>query len=93
MKKLVLILALCMSAQAFAVEVHTVRGSYGFVEIGSSESKLRDVLGHPESVAHRVVHDRDGWPHKGTIYTYKVDGRMYTITLISGSIYKIDWEH
>ncbi|MCL6234020.1 hypothetical protein M5F03_02360 [Acinetobacter sp. ANC 5579] len=92
MKKLVLILALFMSAQAFAVDMRALRGSNGFVELGNSEAKLKDVLGQPESVDTRVVHDRNGWPHKGIIYTYKVDGQLYTITIIGGNVFKINWE-
>jgi hypothetical protein len=93
MKKIVLILAFCISAQAYAVDMNAVRGSNGFVELGSSESKLRNVLGQPESVDIRVAHDRDGWPHEGIIYTYKIDGQLYTITVIGRNIYKINWEH
>ncbi|WP_180182804.1 hypothetical protein [Acinetobacter sp. YH01020] len=92
MKKLVLILALIMSAQAFAVDMRALRGSNGFVELGNSEARLKDVLGQPESVDRQVVHDRNGWPHKGTIYIYKVDGQTYTITVIGGNVYKINWE-
>lgn len=92
MKKFILILALCISAQAFAVDMSAIRGSNGFVELGSSESKLRNVLGQPEYVDSRIVYDRDGWPHKGIIYTYKIDGQLYTITVIGGNVYKINWE-
>jgi hypothetical protein len=91
-KKFVLILALCMSAQAFAVEMQAVRGSYGFVELGDSYSRLRDVLGNPESSYEHTIRDGRGRAHPATTYKYKVENAYYAITIVDGNIYKIDWE-
>lgn len=91
-KKLVLILALCMSAQAFAVVVSSVRGSYGFVEVGDSYGKLRDILGRAESSYEHNVRDERGRPHPATTYKYRVDNANYSITVVDGRVYRIDWE-
>ncbi|OTG88971.1 hypothetical protein [Acinetobacter sp. ANC 3813] len=91
MKKLVLILALCMSAQAFAVDMRALRGSNGFVELGDSYSKLRDVLGRPESSFEHNIRDGRGRPYPATTYKYRVDNANYAITIVDGRVYRIDW--
>lgn len=92
MKKLLLITILMLSTTAFAVEVNAVRGSTSYVKPGSSMGQMFDVLGEPESSYKHVIHDRKGWPHKATSYRYTVNGQNYTITVVDGQIYKIEWE-
>ncbi|MFX1824728.1 hypothetical protein [Acinetobacter sp. AS5] len=92
MKKLLLAMALMASSFTFAVEVNSVRGSTSYVKPGSTLGQMFDVLGEPESSYHHVIHDRKGWPHKATSYRYTVNGQKYTITVVDGQIYKIEWE-
>ncbi|MFH7347328.1 hypothetical protein L1A45_01615 [Acinetobacter variabilis] len=92
MKKLLLAMALMASSFTFAVEVNSVRGSTSYVKPGSTLGQMYDVLGEPESSYHHVIHDRKGWPHKATSYRYTVNGQNYTITVVDGQIYKIEWE-
>ncbi|QKQ69932.1 hypothetical protein [Acinetobacter sp. 10FS3-1] len=92
MKKLLLITILMLSTTAFAVEVNSVRGSTSYVKLGFSLGQMFDVLGDPESSYNHVIHDRNGWPHKATSYRYTVNGQKYTITVVDGRVYKIDWE-
>ncbi|RKG46180.1 hypothetical protein D7V64_17490 [Acinetobacter cumulans] len=92
MKKLVLILALCMSTQVFAVDIRSVRGSSGFVELGDSYSKLRDVLGQAESSFEHTVRDGRGRPYPATTYKYRIGSSNYAITIVDGRVYRIDWE-
>lgn len=92
MKKLLLAMALMASSFTFAVEVNSVRGSTSYVKPGSSLGQMFDVLGEPESSYHHVIHDRKGWPHKATSYRYTVNGQKYTIIVVDGQIYKIEWE-
>lgn len=92
MKKLLLTIALMVSSVAFAVEVGSVRGSTSYVKPGFSLGQMYDVFGEPESSYHHVIHDRKGWSHKATSYRYTVNGQNYTITVVDGQIYKIEWE-
>ncbi len=92
MKKLLLVMALMASSFTFAVEVNSVRGSTSYVKPGSTLGQMYDVLGEPESSYHHVIHDRKGWPHKATSYRYTVNGQKYTIIVVDGQIYKIEWE-
>jgi hypothetical protein len=91
-KKLLLVMALMASSFTFAVEVNSVRGSTSYVKPGSTLGQMYDVLGEPESSYHHVIHDRKGWPHKATSYRYTVNGQKYTIIVVDGQIYKIEWE-
>ncbi|MGD9699463.1 MULTISPECIES: hypothetical protein [Acinetobacter] len=92
MKNIFLVIMLAVCSSAYAVDTNSVRGSTSFVERGSSYSQMLDVLGNPESSYNHVIHDRNGWPHKATSYIYHVDGEKYTITVVDGQIYKINWE-
>lgn len=92
MKKLFFVVALLVSVQAFAVDMRAVRGSTGFVELGDSYSKLKDVLGNPESSFEHSIKDTRGRPYPATTYIYKVDNANYTITIVDGRVYKINWE-
>ncbi|MBE9400949.1 hypothetical protein IQR32_06215 [Acinetobacter albensis] len=92
MKKIILALALSISASAFAVSVDSVRGGYGFVERGHSYSKMIDVLGNPDSSYSHIIHDRNGWPHKAVTYSYSLNNARYEITVVDGAVYSINWE-
>lgn len=92
MKKIILALALSISASAFAVSVDTVRGSYGFVEKGHSYNKMIDVLGRPESSYSHIIHDRNGWAHKAVTYSYMLNNARYELTIVDGAVYSINWE-
>jgi len=92
MKKFIYVLSLLLSVQAFAVSVDSVRGSYGFVELSDSYSKMIDVLGEPKSSFKHIIHDRKGWPHAAITYLYPLDNVKYEITIVDGKIYSINWE-
>ena len=92
MKKIILALALSISASAFAVSVDSVRGSYGFVEKGHTYSKMIDVLGNPQHSHSHVIHDRQGWPHKAITYNYVIGNARYEITVVAGQVYSINRE-
>lgn len=92
MKKIFLVIILAVCSSAYAASVNSVRGSFGFVELGNSYSKMIDALGTPQSSYNHIIHDRDGWPHKATSYAYSVDGQQYQITIVDGAVYSIDWE-
>ena len=91
-KKLLLVLSIFMSFQAFAVDMQSIRGNFGFVELGDSYSKMQDVLGHPESSYEHTIRDARGRAHPAITYKYKVDNSYYAITIVDGNIYTIDWE-
>ncbi|WP_347473228.1 hypothetical protein [Acinetobacter thermotolerans] len=91
MKYFILAAALFSSA-AFAVGVDSIRSGGSFVERGSSYGQMIDILGNPESSYAHVIHDRKGWPHKAVSYRYTVNGQNYTITVVDGRIYTIEWE-
>lgn len=93
MKKIILALALSISASAFAVSVDSVRGSYGFVEKGHSYNKMIDVLGRPESSYSHIIHDRNGWAHKAITYNYVIGNARYEITVVAGQVYSINREN
>lgn len=92
MKNIFLVIILAVCSSAYAVSVDSVRGNTSFVERGNSYSKMIDVLGSPESSYRHVIHDRDGWPHKAISYIYEVNGQKYTITVVDGAVYSINWE-
>ena len=92
MKKIILVLALIISASAHAVSVDTVRGSFGFVEQGHTYAKMIDVLGHPESSHSHVIHDHKGWPHKAITYNYVINNARYEITVVAGKVYSMNRE-
>jgi hypothetical protein len=92
MKKLILVTLLAFSSVAYATSVNSVRGSFGFVELSNSYSKMIGALGKPESSYNHIVHDRDGWPHKATTHSYTIDNQKYQITIVDGVVYSIDWE-
>lgn len=92
MKYLLLVLALGVGPSVYAVEVSFLRGSTSYVELGSNYGRMIDVLGDPESSYNHIIHDRKGWPHKATSYRYNVNGQNYTIIVVDGRIYKIEWE-
>ena len=92
MKIIILAITLALCSSVYAVSVDSVRGSYGFVELNDSHSKMIDVLGNPKSSYSHVIHDRKGWPHKATTYLYPLDNVKYEITIVDGKIYSINWE-
>ena len=92
MKIIILAILLTLSATAFATSVDSVRGSFGFVSLNDSHSKMIDVLGNPESSYKHVIHDRKGWPYAATTYLYPLDNVKYEITIVNGKIYSINWE-
>lgn len=92
MKKIFLVIILAVCSSTYAASVNSVRGSFGFVELGNSYSKMIDELGRPKSSYNHIIHDRDGWPHKATSYSYSIDGQKYQITIVDGAVYSIDWE-
>ena len=92
MKIIILAITLALCSSVYAVSVDSVRGSYGFVNLNDSHSKMIDVLGDPKSFYKHVIHDRKGWPHKATTYLYPLDNVKYEITIVDGKIYSINWE-
>lgn len=92
MKIIILAITLALCSSVYAVSVDSVRGSFGFVELNDSHSKMIDVLGNPKSSYSHVIHDRKGWPHKATTYLYPLDNVKYEITIVDGKIYSINWE-
>lgn len=92
MKKLILMMILAVCSPVYATSADSVRGSYGFVELGNSYRKMIDVLGNPESSYKHVIHDRKGWPHAATAYIYSLNNVKYEITVVDGAVYSIDWE-
>ena len=92
MKIIILAITLALCSSVYAVCVDSVRGSYGFVSLNDSHSKMIDVLGDPKSSYSHVIHDRKGWPHKATTYLYPLDNVKYEITIVDGKVYSINWE-
>ena len=92
MKIIILAITLALCSSVYAVGVDSVRGSFGFVSLNDSHSKMIDVLGNPESSYKHVIHDRKGWPHKATTYLYPLDNVKYEITIVDGKVYSINWE-
>ena len=92
MRIITLAILLTLSSPAFATSVDSVRGSFGFVSLNDSHSKMIDVLGDPKSSYSHVIHDRKGWPHKATTYLYPLDNVKYEITIVDGKVYSINWE-
>ena len=92
MKIIILAITLALCSSVYAVSVDSVRGSFGFVSLNDSHSKMIDVLGNPESSYKHVIHDRKGWPHKATTYLYPLDNVKYEITIVDGKVYSINWE-
>ena len=62
MKKIILAILLALSSTAFATSADSVRGSFGFVNLNDSHSKMIDVLGDPKSSYKHVIHDRKHAP-------------------------------
>ena len=92
MKKIILAILLTLSSTAFATSADSVRGSFGFVNLNDSHSKMIDVLGDPKSFYKHVIHDRKGWPHAATTYLYHLDNVKYEITIVDGKVYSINCE-
>ncbi|WP_111860013.1 hypothetical protein [Acinetobacter sp. CFCC 10889] len=91
MKKLFLACLLCVSTLATATEVRSIRTSNDFVEIGNSQAQVQSKLGHPSNVHHYVLRDRQDRPRAATDLSYKVDNENYIVTIVNGSVYKIEW--
>ena len=89
-----ILVASCMlSTEVYAKEyTNSVRGSYGIVNLGTSYSRMLDVLGQPESSYRHVVYDRNGWPHKAISYFYTINNAKYEITVVDGNVFRISWE-
>ena len=93
MKKLLVAAVLLASSSAFALEsTNAVRGSNMIVEVGHSQGRMMEALGRPVSSYNHVIHDRKGWPHKATTYTYRMNNARYEITVVDGKVYSIGWE-
>ena len=92
MKKIILAMMLAVCSSAYAVSVDSVRGSFGFVSLNDSHSKMIDVLGNPDSSYSHIIHDRNGWPHKAVTYSYSLNNVKYEITVVDGAVYSINWE-
>lgn len=93
MKKIFLAFLLFASNGAFAgTEVRSIRTSYDFIEIGSSEGDVRSKLGNPQSVYHYVLRDANNRPRAATDLRYTVDNEKYTVIIVNGVVYKIVWE-
>ena len=92
MKIIILAITLALCSSVYAVSVDSVRGSYGFVSLNDSHSKMIDVLGNPDSSYKHIIHDRNGWPHKAITYSYSLNNVKYEITVVDGAVYSINWE-
>ena len=93
MKKLLVAAVLLASSSAFALEyTNAVRGSTMIVEVGHSQGRMMEALGRPNSSYNHIIHDRKGWPHKATTYTYRMNNARYQITVVDGKVYSIGWE-
>lgn len=93
MKNLFVAAVLLASSSVFALEsTSAVRGSTMIVEVGHSQGRMMEALGNPKSSYHHVIHDRNGWPHKATTYTYYMNNARYEITVVDGKVYSIGWE-
>lgn len=91
MKKLFLVCLLCVSTFVAATEVRSIRTSNDFIELGSSKDSVYQKLGKPNNISHYVLKDRAGWSHAATDLSYKVDNENYVVTIVNGSVYKIEW--
>ena len=92
MKKIILILALCIATQTFAAQVEAVRGKNGIVEIGNSHAIMIDVLGEPLSSYKHTIYEKKEWPKEVTTYRYTIENSKYSITFLNGKVYKIEWD-
>lgn len=93
MKKILVAAILLASSSAFALEsTNAVRGSNMIVEVGHSQGRMMEALGRPNSSYNHIIHDRKGWPHKATTYTYRMNNARYEITVVDGKVYSIGWE-
>ena len=92
MKIIILAITLALCSSVYAVSVDSVRGSFGFVSLNDSHSKMIDVLGNPDSSYSHIIHDRNGWPHKAITYSYSLNNVKYEITVVDGAVYSINWE-
>lgn len=93
MKKILVAAILLASSSAFALEsTNAVRGSNMIVEVGHSQGRMMEALGRPVSSYNHIIHDRKGWPHKASTYTYRMNNARYEITVVDGKVYSIGWE-
>ena len=91
MKKLFLAYLLCVSTFAAATEVRSIRTSNDFIEIGNSQAQVQNKLGSPSSTTHYVLRDKQDRPRAATDLAYTVDNEKYIVTIVNGSVYKIEW--
>lgn len=91
MKKIILAIALLASAPVFAIEVRSIRTSFEFIEIGSTQAQVQDKLGRSESTHNYVLRDRGNRPRAATDLRYTVNNERYVVTIVNGKVYKIEW--
>lgn len=91
MKKLFLACLLCVSTFAAATEVRSIRTSNDFIGVGDSQAQVQSKLGNPSSKNHYVLRDKQDRPRAATDLAYTVDNEKYIVTIVNGSVYKIEW--
>ena len=84
---------IALAATAYAEQYTTsVRGNYGFVELGHRYDRMVNVLGEPLSSYHKVVYDKDGYAFSGIAYRYHKNNLKYEIVFVHGAVFSISWE-
>lgn len=92
MKKILLAFVLLSSVNAFAVDARSIRTTADIVEYNDSVGTMMSKLGRPDGKYEYSGRDARGKLVFFTDFYYSIDGLKYTITVLEGKIYRIQWE-